>query len=93
MHMLSKVLIGSALALGFTVAQAQAQNNEPARIVFVTHGQATSAFWSTVQKGVEEAAELMGADVQYQSPQVFDMVAMAQMIDAAIATSPDGLVQ
>ncbi len=92
MHMLSKALIGSALALSLSVAQAQAQDNEPARIIFVTHASATSAFWSTVKKGVDEAAELMGAEVQYQSPQVFDVVAMAQLIEAAIATDPDGLV-
>jgi simple sugar transport system substrate-binding protein len=34
----------------------------------------------------------MGVEVQYQAPQTFDMVAMAQMIDAAVASQPDGLV-
>jgi simple sugar transport system substrate-binding protein len=34
----------------------------------------------------------MGVNVQYQAPPTFDMVAMAQLIDAAVATSPDGLV-
>jgi simple sugar transport system substrate-binding protein len=34
----------------------------------------------------------MGVNVQYQAPGTFDMVAMAQLIDAAVATSPDGLV-
>ena len=92
MHTFSKALIGAAIALGFSGAQVQAQNNDPARIVFVTHASATSAFWSTVKKGVDEAAELMGAEVQYQSPQVFDVVAMSQLIDAAVATNPDGLV-
>jgi simple sugar transport system substrate-binding protein len=92
MHKLSKVLVGAAIALGFWVVQVQAQNNTPARIVFVTHATATSAFWSTVKKGVDDGAELMGAEVQYLSPQVFDVVAMAQLIDAAIATNPDGLV-
>ncbi|MCP4380954.1 MAG: sugar ABC transporter substrate-binding protein [Hyphomicrobiales bacterium] len=92
MHTFSKALIGAAIAVGFLGAQVQAQNNDPARIVFVTHASATSAFWSTVKKGVDDAAALMGADVQYQSPQVFDVVAMAQLIDAAVATNPDGLV-
>ncbi len=92
MHKQIKALVGAAIALGFWGVQAQAQNNEPARIVFVTHASATSAFWSTVKKGVDDAAKLMGAEVKYQSPQAFDMVAMAQLIDAAIATDPDGLV-
>ena len=92
MHKSIKALVGAAIALGFWGVQAQAQNNEPARIVFVTHASATSAFWSTVKKGVDDAAQLMGAEVQYLSPQVFDVVAMAQLIDAALATDPDGLV-
>ncbi len=92
MHTLSKALIGAVIALGFWAVQAQAQDNSPARIVFVTHASATSAFWSTVKKGVDDGAKLMGAEVQYLSPQVFDVVAMAQLIDAAIATNPDGLV-
>ena len=34
----------------------------------------------------------MGVEVQYQAPQTFDMVAMQQLIDAAVASQPDGLV-
>jgi simple sugar transport system substrate-binding protein len=34
----------------------------------------------------------MGVTVEYQAPQTFDMVAMAQLIDAAVASDPDGLV-
>jgi len=45
-----------------------------------------------VKNGVDDAAELMGVEVQYQAPQTFDMVAMAQLIDAAVAARPDGLV-
>jgi simple sugar transport system substrate-binding protein len=30
--------------------------------------------------------------VEYQAPQTFDMVAMSQLIDAAVASEPDGLV-
>lgn len=62
------------------------------RIVVITHGQASDAFWSVVKKGVDDAGALMGVEVQYQAPQTFDMVAMKQMIDAAVASQPDGLV-
>jgi simple sugar transport system substrate-binding protein len=62
------------------------------RIVVITHGQASDPFWSVVKHGVDDAATLMGVEVQYQAPQTFDMVAMAQMIDAAVASKPDGLV-
>ena len=62
------------------------------RFVVVSHGQASDPFWSVVQNGVNQAAEDMGVQVEYQAPDTFDMVAMAQLIDAAVATDPDGLV-
>ncbi len=61
------------------------------RFVVVTHGQASDPYWSVVQNGVNQAAEDMGVQVDYQAPDTFDMVAMAQLIDAAVATQPDGI--
>ncbi len=65
---------------------------EDIRIVVVSHGQAADPFWSVVKNGVDEAANDMGITVEYQAPQTFDMVAMSQLIDAAVASNPDGLV-
>lgn len=65
---------------------------EDIRIVVVSHGQASDPFWSVVQQGVAQAGEDMGIQVEYQAPTTFDMVAMSQLIDAAVATEPDGLV-
>lgn len=62
------------------------------RIVVVSHGQASDPFWSVVKNGVDQAAADMGVTVEYQAPQTFDMVAMSQLIDAAVASDPDGLV-
>jgi len=62
------------------------------RIVVVSHGQASDPFWSVVKNGVDQAATDMGVTVEYQAPQTFDMVAMSQLIDAAVASNPDGLV-
>ena len=60
--------------------------------IVVSHGQASDPFWSVVQQGVAQAAEDMGVTADYQAPPTFDMAAMAQLIDAAVATEPDGLV-
>ena len=60
-------------------------------IAVVTHGQASDPFWSVVKNGVDQAAEDMGIDVRYNAPETFDMVKMGQLIDAAVATEPDGL--
>ncbi|HEX6112776.1 MAG TPA: sugar ABC transporter substrate-binding protein [Geminicoccaceae bacterium] len=89
MDRLSRALAGSFMALGLVASSASAQDT---RIIFITHAQAVDAFWSVVKNGVDDAAELMGVEVQYQAPQTFDMVAMAQLIDAAVASKPDGLV-
>ena len=44
-----------------------------------------------VTRGVDPAAALTGAQVQYLAPQVFDEVEHARLIEAAIATNPDGI--
>ena len=58
----------------------------------ITHGQASDPFWSVVKRGVDQAAKDMGVKVIYEAPPTFDMVAMSRLIDAAVATKPDGLV-
>jgi simple sugar transport system substrate-binding protein len=60
----------------------------------ITHGQATDPFWSVVKKGVDQAAHDMGVQAIYEGPAsgTFDVVAMAHLIDAAVAAHPDGLV-
>jgi len=62
------------------------------RVIFVTHGQASDPFWSVVQNGARQAGRDLGVRVEYQAPESFDMVVMAQLIDAAVASNPDGLV-
>ncbi len=62
------------------------------RVVFVTHGQASDPFWSVVQNGARQAGHDLRVRVEYQAPESFDMVVMAQLIDAAVASNPDGLV-
>jgi simple sugar transport system substrate-binding protein len=69
-----------------------AVNQRDFRFVVVTHGQASDPFWSVAANGVNAAAEDMGVQVEYQAPETFDMVAMSQLIDAAVASEPDGLV-
>jgi len=84
-------LIGLA---GFaTNAMGQDSSDRSAlRFIVVSHGQASDPFWSVVQNGVNQAATDMGVQVEYQAPPTFDMVAMSQLIDAAVASNPDGIV-
>ncbi len=81
-------LAAAGLAVGLSTA-AMAQD---AKIIVVSHGQAADAFWSVVKNGVAKAAEDMNVSVDYRAPETFDMVQMAQLIDAAVNQEPDGLV-
>ena len=54
-------------------------------------GAAWYALWSGLVVGAGAAAALTGAQVQYLAPQVFDEVEHARLIEAAIATNPDGI--
>lgn len=61
-------------------------------IEVVTHGQASDPFWSVVKNGVDAAAKDMGVKANYSAPETFDMPKMAQLIDAAVAKQPQGLI-
>lgn len=94
MSRLFRIMFAALLALSSvaTISVASAQDAEELRFVVVTHGQAADPFWSVVQQGTAQAGEDMGVSVEYQAPSTYDMVAMAQMIDAAVASEPDGII-
>lgn len=85
---MTKLTASAAVAALLTLAApAMAQN-----IIVVAHGQANDPFWSVVKNGAAKAGEHTGATVDFRSPEVFDMVAMGQLIDAPVNQQPDGLV-
>ncbi len=95
------VVLGLTLAVGGCSGTPDTGNAGPAsgpmnraamRIVVATHGQSADPFWSVVANGVRAAGRDLGVRVEYQAPVQFDMVAMSNLIDAAVASSPDGLV-
>jgi simple sugar transport system substrate-binding protein len=62
------------------------------KIIVVTHGQASDSFWLIVRNGVETAAAETQSDVDYRSPEKFDLTEMQKLIDTAVEAKPDGLV-
>jgi simple sugar transport system substrate-binding protein len=81
--------VAAATVLACSAIAAHAQD---INIVVVSHGQASDPFWSVVKNGVAEAAKDMGVNVDYRAPETFDMVAMSQLIDAAVNQAPAGLI-
>jgi len=87
MRFARKLALGLAVVAGLAGA-ASAQT----RVVFVTHGQSGDPYWSVVKNGMDDAAKTLGVTAEYLAPETFDMAKMAQMITAAAASNPDGLV-
>ena len=96
-----RILVPCVLAIGCAGSEADGsradgdpnnQDRADLRFVVVTHGVAANPFWSVVTNGVEDAAAELGVRVDYQAVVTFDMVAMSELIDAAVASRPDGLV-
>lgn len=83
------LLASTTAALLAGPAQAQEGSN---RFVMVTHGIPSDPFWSVVKNGAEDAADLVGAELEYRAPSTFDMAKMQQLVDAAVASNPDGLI-
>ena len=84
-----KTLLKGAVAAAMVAVAAPAVSQD---IVVVAHGQANDPFWSVVKNGAEEAGKDAGVNIDYRSPETFDMVAMSQLIDAAVNQEPDGLI-
>ena len=62
------------------------------RIAVVTHGQASSKFWTIVHNGVDAGARQTDVLVTYRAPDVYSLDKMVALIDQAVASRPDGLV-
>lgn len=96
------ILLAVVLAFVLTACSGGTTNNNTTsgntsrnlKFYVITHGQASDPFWSVVKKGMDQAAKDMGVTAIYESPTsaTFDVVAMAHLIDTAVAAHPDGLV-
>ncbi len=90
---MKSLVTGLAAAAALTLAAVTpvaAQQNS--RIIVVSHGQANDPFWSVVKNGVAAGGQDMKVQVDYRAPETFDMVAMSQLIDAAVNQKPAGLI-
>lgn len=92
MRVLRKWMMLAAACVIAPALAASAAMAADTRVVFVTHGQAADQYWSVVKHGMDDAAKTMGVKAEYLAPETFDMPAMQKLLDAAIASKPDGLV-
>ncbi len=90
--MFTRIFLKFLASVAFVAGFAFVGLAQKPRIIVVSHGQANDPFWTVVKNGVDAAAEATDSDVDYRAPATFDMVAMAQLIEAAVNQEPDGLV-
>ncbi|MEM7718772.1 MAG: substrate-binding domain-containing protein [Pseudomonadota bacterium] len=87
---MKKVLLATAVAA--TMASGAFADGHGERYVMITHTQGTDPFWPVVEKGGRDAAEAVGATLEYNFDVSGDMAAMAALIEAAAASNPDGII-
>src|ERR1700746_82604 len=92
MMKLTQLRLFAVLAVATLAIPFSAYAQKKPHIIVVTHGQVSDSFWVVVKNGVEAAAKETSSAVDYRAPEKFDMVAMSQLIDAAVASKPDGLI-
>jgi simple sugar transport system substrate-binding protein len=73
-------------------ADRPAPDSNAIRIAVVTHGVASSTFWSIVRNGAQAAGRQMDVLVDYRAPETYDLERQKSLIDEAAASRPDGLV-
>ncbi|MEO0484567.1 MAG: substrate-binding domain-containing protein [Pseudomonadota bacterium] len=87
---MKKLLIAaSAVAM---VASGAMAGGHGERYVMITHTQGTDPFWPVVEKGGRDAAEDVGATLEYNFDVSGDMAGMAALIEAAAASEPSGII-
>lgn len=83
------VVILTLLLAGAVVAQ-DAAEEPPLRIVFVTHDLGAGVF-APVRRGMEDACRAVNAVCEFLGPQSYDPAAQVAILEAVIATQPDGI--
>lgn len=83
-------LFAAVLAAVVFLGNAQAQDK--LRFVMVTHGAASDPFWATIKEGADLAGKEAGVELVYRAPETFDLAKMTELLDAAVAEKPAGLI-
>ncbi|MDZ4135023.1 MAG: substrate-binding domain-containing protein, partial [Paracoccaceae bacterium] len=79
-----------ALSLSFGMGAAHAQNK--AFTIALVPGLTTDAFYITMRKGAQAAADALGVTLVFQGAPDFNPVTQVPVLDAVIARGPDAIL-
>ena len=85
-----RVATGAAIALAMSLGVAHAQDED--LTITLIPGLTTDAFYITMNRGAQRAAEELGITVDFQGAEEFDPVLQAPVLDAVIARGPDAIL-
>ena len=87
------VLRGAALAaLTTALTPAASFAQDPSYTIALVPGLTTDAFYITMRKGAEAAAEALGVELVFQGAPEFNPVLQVPVLDAVIARQPDAIL-
>ncbi|MBB3950771.1 ABC transporter substrate-binding protein [Aureimonas jatrophae] len=83
--------LGSAIGLTAVVAPGHAQDKKRYTVALIP-GLTTDAFYITMRKGAQAAADALGVDLVFQGAPEFNPVVQVPVLDATIARKPDAIL-
>ncbi|MEM9224333.1 MAG: ABC transporter substrate-binding protein [Pseudomonadota bacterium] len=87
---MKKVLAAAAVGLVAMATSAAAQDKDVS--ITLVPGLTTDAFYITMNRGAQAAAEALGITVDFQGAEEFDPVLQTPVLDAVIARQPDAIL-
>ena len=81
----------SALAVGLTLATGAVAQDDKVTIALVP-GLTTDAFYITMNRGAQAAADALGVELVFQGAPDFNPVLQVPVLDAVIARDPDAIL-
>lgn len=81
----------SALAVGLSMATASVAQNKDITVALVP-GLTTDAFYITMNRGAQAAADALGIELVFQGAPEFNPVLQVPVLDAVIARAPDAIL-
>ena len=75
-----------------TNLHSQADPKRPLQLIFIQHALCSwDTYWCVVERGIRDAAQERGVQVDIWGPGPFDLDQMAALIDKAVTARPDGI--
>lgn len=85
-----KLLAATLVVCGILFNQSPAQAAE--RIIFVGHWPVSDSFFNVVRNSAQLAAKELGVHIEFRNPPSGDLSQMAELINQAAASHPDGII-